>query len=443
MINILKESFEADGSKTAYRTTQGEITFAELWELAKRYAYTLKASRNPVIVKGGKETHMIAAFIACIMASRPYVPCDSETPEARIRKITELSGADTVVDASTVPPAEKLEEFRNNDDDIAYIIFTSGSTGDPKGVPISRANLKAFIGGLLLRTDALTACKGRTVLNQAKFSFDLSVADIYFSLCTGSTLFALTSQEQKDPLLMIKAVAESNASLAVMTPTFAKYCLCMPEFGRDTLPELHTIFFCGETLEPKTVRLLSERFQGIRIINAYGPTEATCAVCCAEITPELCGQSILPCGTEGNGTCGITVDGGEILLDGKSVFGGYLNGEKRIGAYRTGDCGRIENGYIYCSGRKHGYIKFKGHRIEPDEIKTAIVAIDGVDQCSVRVIENSSGTVTGIVAAVVAKDLDADAIKSQLRETLPEYMIPRIIEISREISFNANGKQNI
>lgn len=443
MIEIIKRAFEINAEKTAYRTSQEQISFGRLWELAQHYAYGLQGSRKPVVVRGNKEIHMIAAFVACIMASRAYVPCDSALPEARVQKIIELSGADTVIDASTVPRENKLTEFGNCDADTAYIIFTSGSTGEPKGVPITRGNLKAFVNTLLLKTDALTACKGKTVLNQAKFSFDLSVADIYFSLCTGSTLFALTSEEQKNPEAMAKAIVSSGVSLAVMTPTFAKYCLCMPEFCEENLGSLQTVFFCGETLEPKTAAKLFSKFPSLRIINAYGPTEATCAVCCAEITREMCAQPVLPCGIDGKGTCSISVENGEILLSGASVFGGYLGKEKLVGPYRTGDRGEIRNGYIYCLGRKHGYIKYKGHRIEPDEIKAAISAIDGVEQCSVSAVTNAAGTVTGIRANAVSLTLEAQEIRSILAESLPDYMIPKVINVSREISFNANGKQNI
>lgn len=443
MIDILSNAFLFDSNKTAYICGDNKITFNELWNLAQRYAYTLRGSRKPVLVKGGKEIYMPAAFLACIMASRPYIPCDASLPEARIKSIIESSGADTIIDASTVPSDEILTVFENNDSDIAYIIFTSGSTGEPKGVPISRGNLKAFITRLLLKTDSLNICKGGTVLNQAKFSFDLSVADLYFSLCTGSTLYALTSCEQKEPQLMINSLIKSEATLAVMTPTFAKYCLCLPEFNKENIRNIKTIFFCGEILEPKTVRKLFDRFPDIRIINAYGPTEATCAVCCSEITKEMFDWNILPVGKTGNSTCEISVDNDEIVLCGESVFSGYLGKNKITLPYRTGDRGKIENGYIYCLGRKHGYIKYKGHRIEPDEIRSALNSIDGIEQCSVNVIKNSSEIVTGITATVVSSSLNENDIKNILKHTLPDYMIPKTVIVKNKVGFNENGKQNI
>lgn len=443
MINLLKKSFETNADKTAFRTNGEQITFGELWELSKRYAFSLRGSKNPVVIKGGKEIHMLAGFIACLMASRPYIPCDDNIPQARLESLTELSGADTVIDGSFIPADKTLENFENDDNGIAYIIFTSGSTGKPKGVPVSRKNLKTFITKLLLELPYFSSHSGDTVLNQARFSFDLSVADIYYSLCSGSTLFALDLNIQHNPEALIEALGKSNAGCAVMTPTFAKYCLCMPEFGEKLMPELECIFFCGEMLEPKVAKKLFERFSDITIINAYGPTEATCAVCGAEITLEMCEQKVLPAGKTDLSSCKISVSDGEILLEGSSVFSGYLGEKPFTGAYRTGDKGEIRDGYIYCYGRKYGYIKYKGHRIETEEIRNVILGIDGVEQCEVAAVTNPLGTVTGISAKAVSFSLSEADIKAALSDILPDYMIPKSIKILDRISFNSNGKQSL
>ncbi len=443
MINLLKKSFEINADKIAFRTNGEQITFGELWELSKRYAFSLRESKAPVIVKGGKEIHMLAGFIACLMSSRPYIPCDDNIPQARLDSLTELSGADTVIDSSFIPSAETLEQFENDDNGIAYIIFTSGSTGKPKGVPVSRKNLKTFITKLLLKLPYFSSHSGDTVLNQARFSFDLSVADIYYSLCSGSTLFALDLNIQHNPEALVETLGKSGADCAVMTPTFAKYCLCMPEFDKKLMPELKCIFFCGEMLEPKVAKKLFERFGNITIINAYGPTEATCAVCGAEITPEMCEQKVLPVGKADLSSCKISISDGEILLEGNSVFGGYLGEKPFTGAYRTGDKGEIRDGYIYCFGRKYGYIKYKGHRIETEEIRNVILSLDGVEQCEVTAVTNSLGTITGISAKAVSFSLSEADIKAAISDILPDYMIPKSIKILDRISFNSNGKQSL
>lgn len=439
MIELLKRSFGREPNKIAYSTSSESVTYAQIWDDASKLAFKLKGNKKPVIVKGHKQAYMITAFVACIMASRPYIPCDSSMPEGRIKRIIELSGADTVIDRPISDGGERLTDFDENDDDIVYIIFTSGSTGEPKGVPISRGNLKAFINWIT-SLPALEGAKGKTVLNQARFSFDLSVADIYFSLCTSSTLFALTAEEQSDPARLSELILNSNASMAVMTPTFAKHCMISPDFQKDNLPNLSSVFFCGEQLEPKTAAKLFNRFAGIRIINAYGPTEATCAVTASEITPKDVDNDYLPCGNVNNGTCRIEITDGEIALSGASVFKGYLGEEKIADKYLTGDKGEISAGMLYCLGRKYGYIKYKGHRIELEEIRRTISAIENVEQCSVYTIGDK--TVLGIAACVTANNLTEHEIKEKLRSVLPYYMIPKTIKIKNEISFNGNGKQN-
>ena len=95
---------------------------------------------------------------------------------------------------------------------------------------------------------------------------------------------------------------------------------------------------------------------------------------------------------------------------------------------------------LYCLGRKYGYIKYKGHRIELEEIRRTISAIENVEQCSVYTIGDK--TVLGIAACVTANNLTEHEIKEKLRSVLPYYMIPKTIKIKNEISFNGNGKQN-
>ena len=105
--------------------------------------------------------------------------------------------------------------------DIAYIIFTSGSTGDPKGVPISYSNLLNFIEWVNT-LKPLSEYENINVLNQASFSFDLSVADIYYALSNGHTLVALDKDNQEDYNNIFKIISDNNVNVLVITPTFIK-----------------------------------------------------------------------------------------------------------------------------------------------------------------------------------------------------------------------------
>ena len=110
-----------------------------------------------------------------------------------------------------------------------YVIFTSGSTGDPKGVVITRGCLDAFLGWMLNEQRFVPA--GETFLNQALFSFDLSVMDTWCSLATGGTIFSLTSREMEDFRRLFDTLAGAPLTTWVSTPTFAQLCLAERRFG--------------------------------------------------------------------------------------------------------------------------------------------------------------------------------------------------------------------
>ena len=445
--------------RTAYSAGGTEISYGELWDNASRGADLLKRQGSePVILYGDREAHMAVSIVACLMAKRTYVPVRCDTPPARLALMARMTGASLMlseriaaVDGLECVSLEGLERFAGRApceqrNDIVYIIFTSGSTGDPKGVPISDYNLENFvewISGL----EPLCRYGEAVVFGQASFSFDLSVADFYYALCGGHTLTAPDGDIVKAPEKVFRALA--GADIAVMTPTFARLCLMYDEFRESEGFRLRCIYFCGETLDAKTVRRLFIAFPSVAVINAYGPTEATSAVSAARITRETAyGNDILPAGEAASFATKITVEDGEIVLRGRSVFGGYLDGhpggyfsENGINCYRTGDMGRIEDGLLYCCGRMDRQIKYNGYRIELDGIERNIGRIDGVRECAVIAVRNSGGAVISLRAfAVTDGGLDAGGIRTGLSRLVPEYMVPKSIRIVDSLPVNENGK---
>ena len=176
-----------------------------------------------------------------------------------------------------------------------YIIFTSGSTGDPKGVIITAGNLGAFVTWMLAEHAFVPA--GEVFLNQAPFSFDLSVMDLYLSLATGGTLHSITREEIADFRRLFRSLTESGLTTWVSTPSFAQLCLAERTFAAERLPGLRRFLFCGETLFPETAARLCERFPEAEVWNTYGPTEATVATTSIRITPEIAARGgALPIG---------------------------------------------------------------------------------------------------------------------------------------------------
>ena len=236
--------------------------------------------------------------------------------------------------------------------------------------------------------------------------------------------------------------------MCVMTPTFMKMLLLNDEFNSNNYPSLKCIYFCGEVLEKKNVLKLFDRFPNINIINAYGPTEATSAVCSILITKDILDDEILPVGDVLKSATDIKVINNEIVLKGNSVFSGYLgnyNGgyykENGINVYKTGDYGYIKNNKLYCSGRKDNQIKYKGYRIELNDIKNNILKVDGIIDAEVIAKYNQDNIVKNIKAFVVLDSkYDILYVKDELSKLLPSYMIPKTIKVLDKLPVNNNGK---
>jgi D-alanine--poly(phosphoribitol) ligase subunit 1 len=365
-------------------------------------------------------------------------------PENRKEKIVKNSGASLIIDCSEENISFKKIKEENCENENAYVIFTSGSTGEPKGVPVSYENLDNFIEWIT-KLSPLNEFEHASVLNHASFSFDLSTAAIYYSLFGGHNLVQVENTEDFEKLF--SEIKENKVNVIVATPTFLRLCLFNKDFSEENYPFIKCIYFCGEMLQKSLVKEIFKRFPEIKIINAYGPTEAASAVSAIEITEEiLAKEELLPVGKISSAATEITVENGEIVLKGKSVSKGYLSGEtggfyKEDGknCFKTGDVGFIENGKLYCKGRFDSQIKYKGYRIELSEIEANISSVPGTENCAVIAKRNPEGEVR-LIKAFVSGNVSEEEIRKKLSENLPEYMIPKSIKKLDFIPFNKNGK---
>lgn len=457
-------------AKAAYICGEKRLTYAKLYEKAERIAAVLKAQGGgAVAVLGNKEPEMIISILACIMARRAYVPLEDNLPQARIAAAIRQAECTLVlkncpdcgIPCSTIAELEHTpdkaacggaqnaeipteQENSGAQNETAYIIFTSGSTGTPKGVPISYANLGNFTRWIC-SDEVLSGFEHPVVLSPASFGFDLSVAGIYYALSAGGTIVTVSREEQKSFYGIFTALQKNSAEIAVLTPTFMKLCLLNADFNEENFPRLRCCWFCGERLEKALCEKLLRRFPSLKIINAYGPTEATCAVCSAMITAETLAEGEpLPVGDISSAACKIEIENGEIILSGASVFGGYIGAAERTGGrFATGDLGEIRGGKLYCTGRADGRIKYKGYRIELGDIEANILAVDGVRACCAVAKRSKNGDTAYIKVFVSAEPtLGEETLRTALKSALPEYMIPKVIEFLPQLPVNEHGKTN-
>lgn len=194
IIKRLEEIVRINPNKIVYKYDDKYITYKELYDKCSYYSKLLiKEGSGPVIIYGSKELNTFISIISCIIARRTYIPIDKFIPLERLKNIIRITNSsliisdeDISIDNVKIKRLEDLELYKNDSDKIqnnsvAYIIFTSGSTGEAKGVPITYNNLNNFIKWIS-SLYPLNEYKDVNVLNQASFSFDLSVADIYIIL---------------------------------------------------------------------------------------------------------------------------------------------------------------------------------------------------------------------------------------------------------------------
>lgn len=471
-----------------------QLTYKDLFCKASVLAeYIEKNTKddNPIVVYGHKNPYMIVCFIACILSGHAYCPVDISMPDERVEMILEQTRSSLmfaiedyrtnktkIISLADVEdycslPMKNVPEIKKNcikGDLTYYIIFTSGSTGIPKGVEITANDLDNFlIWSSTLGAEAEYGIK-TTFLNQAPFSFDLSVMDLYTSLYCGSTLCMMDKSIQKDLSAIVPFIKESRINAIVATPSFINMCLLDKRFSAESIPYIESFFFCGETLTNKTAEKLINRFPHAVIQNTYGPTESTVAVSCVRITKDMVDNfDPLPVGRAKPGTSFIISDNesrneygnkiGEVLITGDTLAKGYfkrddltakafidyqLNG-KTVRAYRTGDLGYLDDDQLFYCGRIDLQIKLNGFRIELGDIESCVLKLDYVENCTV-VPRISEGKVKALVGVVVLADkvkteLQArESIMEALYKQLPSYMVPQQYEFMDAIPMTNNGK---
>ena len=330
---------------------------------------------------------------------------------------------------------------------------------------ITHANLEHFVAWML--AEQRFAAPGETFLNQAPFSFDLSVMDLYASLATGGTLFSITKDHVANLKSLYEAFRVSGLTTWVSTPSFAQMCLIERSFAQPMLPKLRRFLFCGETLAPETAAQLLERFPLAEVWNTYGPTEATVATTSVRITREVLEKwSPLPVGAAMPGTRVVILgengermgEGGrgEIVIAGPNVSPGYLGRDDLTAktffdydgarAYRTGDWGREREGQIFFEGRRDSQVKVNGYRIELGDLEANLRALPEIADAVVLPVEKQ-GRIDALAAIVIlaveksGSDFAFTAqLKTRLGERLPAYMIPRKFLYVDAFPMTANGK---
>ncbi|PRT70868.1 D-alanine--poly(phosphoribitol) ligase subunit 1 [Streptococcus anginosus] len=450
--------------------------------------------KSPVVVFGGQEYDMLATFVALTKSGHAYIPIDSHSALERVTAIVEVAQPSLIIainefplkdksipilDLATVQaafaekkPYQLTHSVKGNDN--YYIIFTSGTTGKPKGVQISHDNLLSFTNWMITNKEFATPARPQ-MLAQPPYSFDLSVMYWAPTLALGGTLFAVPSAITQDFKQLFETILNLPIAIWTSTPSFADMAMLSEDFNAEKMPGITHFYFDGEELTVKTAQKLRDRFPNARIINAYGPTEATVALSAVAITDDmLANMKRLPIGyTKADSPTFVIDEGGnklpngeqgEIIVSGPAVSKGYMNNPEKtaeaffefegLPAYHTGDVGTMtDEGLLLYGGRMDFQIKFNGFRIELEDVSQNLNKSKYVDSAVAVPRYNKDHKVQNLLAYVILKDgvkeqfereIDiTKAIKDDLQDIMMSYMMPSKFLYRDSLPLTPNGKIDI
>lgn len=482
LVALFRQHSVNNAQAVALVDATGEMTFHEvqrsidcLW--ANMSAYLTQHLDDqygqPVVaVHCERSRELFISVLACLNSNATFLLLEPELPEARLRYLIEdakcnmilsddpkrLAGINNVVSVSDMlkrhtsmnnPYQQKRWEGK-----LAYLMYTSGSTGQPKGACLSSTNLRnylAFAHRNYAKDSMLGACMHGSV------SFDGTLTSLLLPAMTGGTLHMLN---QPDGISEIISVLERAVSplMVKLTPTHLR-AFILEAKGR-VFTQLHTLIIGGEALDYQHLEGIFELAPLVRVINEYGPTEATVGCCIFDVTPQSPTIGPVPIGQPIDNTV-LTVrtpagqrcqvgEVGELCIAGDSVALGYhglplLTQRSFIDShdgryYRTGDTVYSDpDGVLHYLGRIDEQLKINGVRIEPGEAESAIKSLITCQNVAVVCHQILSNKLVAFVESAAAHVNEAE-LRQKLASLLPIYLVPYRIVAIEQLPVTTNGK---
>lgn len=416
---------------------------------------------------------LLAALLATWRAGALYVPLDHALPAKRLAYMLDDAGVRVVVtsqalkprlpdgfdgrvlavDDEPAAPAGQPQAARAADS--AYIIYTSGSTGQPKGVEVGHQSL---VNCLLAVRDYLDFGAGDTLLAITTVSFDISTVELFMPLAVGGVVDIAPDGVVADGLRLAQMIAAHAPTYMQATPSIWKMIIGAGWQGQKDL----ILGTAGENLSRALADQLLSR--GKALWNLYGPTEATVYSTGGQV--EAGTAPSVSIGRPLANTQAYILDDylqpvplgavGELYVGGDCLACGYwgrpaLTAERFVASpfapgerlYRTGDLARYRaEGDILCLGRIDDQLKIHGVRVELGEVEAALRNVTGVRDAVVTAWKDARGD-TQLVGHIIPAQQPAPAtadIRAQLREQLPEVMIPPYLLFTEAFPQTSTGK---
>ncbi len=482
LVSLFRKQAQLSPDAIAVRYLNNQLTYRELDHKSNQIARYLVASG----IKPGmlipvwldRSVEWLISIIGIIKTGAAYVPIDSAYPVKRASYII----ADT---QSTIIITDKLlgaqldhhtrclfiEQFPDiyqlasqetghqpQPHDLAYVIYTSGSTGKPKGVMVTHHSIQHLV---IWHNQQFSVTRSSKCSLVAGLAFDISVWETWSSLLSGATLYIADNEERTDVVALadyyLKNEITHGFSPSVLTPALVDRTRKLSGL------KLRYLFTGGEQLKAVLTSGLP-----YDLVDYYGPTECT-VFATYKIVKDQNGQFLSSIGKPIANTQAYILSPqmevlpigavGELCIGGAALAKGYFNNEeltlKKFVAnpfqpgeylYLTGDLARwLPDGNIQFLGRMDNQVKIRGFRVELGEIERTLINLPEIKNAVVLTkdnIGNNKYLIAFLTLEEEKKKLDTAAIRQQLKQELPGYMIPAQFLILEEIPLTANGKTN-
>ena len=467
------------------------LTYRELNTRSNQLAHYLQRHGVGPEVRVGlclnRSIEMIVAVLGIFKAGGAYVPMDPNYPQERLafmakdadlrvivtqeefqKRMSRLGGKHIHLDADwTVIGQEKESNpvSQGCADSLAYVIFTSGSTGRPKGVEVEHRQVLNYVDGIL---EQLKLPAGSSFAMVSTLTADLGNTMLYPALATGGTLHIISEDRATDSVALGAYFQHHQPDSLKIVPSHLA-SLMMGPTPAEILPQKRLVLG-GEACPWHLVEKVQALKPGCRVINHYGPTETTVGVTTQQVeaTDRTTHHSpSVPIGRPLANSQIYILDShknpvplgvaGELYIGGRGLARGYagapeLTAKKFVphphseepGArlYKTGDRAKFRpDGTIEFLGRIDHQVKLRGFRIELEEIETVLNQHKMV-QSAVVAVREKEGRQEQLVAYVVPsqRQLSPSDLRQSLKQTLPEYMVPRIFVMLEDLPLTPNGK---
>ena len=502
--NLFEHWADEDPDAPAIVSEEHVLTYGDVENWANRLAHRIRLrwispesddlhAEQTVGIYLNRSMEAVVAILAVLKAGAAYVPMDpSTTPVDRATHIATSASISALITSPELekkgrsifsgpilslkyqqpvcsdPPLYRLspQETLVRPKSLCYILYTSGTTGFPKGVMTEHRNVVAFLEAF---NKVVAIQRSDRIFQGFALGFDGSVEEMWMAFSNGATLAVDLPGEKRIGDDLADWLNAMHVTVHSTVPTSLSMI-------NSDLEHVRLLIVSGETCTMRAVEKWATPER--RMLNVYGPTEATVNTTCFECRPDkpvtigfpLHNYKLLILDEDFRE---VNVgEAGELFIGGPTIARGYLNAPNingksfiylttatqeedttRIKAeiitapsqgnryYRTGDLvRRLESGQLDFLGRIDNQVKIRGYRVELSEIEAVVTEDSNVSRAVATLVQRGEMSSSIALYVTYRGNIDRAVLMERLQKKLPPYMIPTFLEQISQFPTLPSGK---